>query len=74
MVLTTEIGNAPHHGGSIRDKAAKRVAPDYTDPLDAVCDAYTPVSGPVLSEMLSTFTPTFSSSVSPRFMNGVCMS
>ena len=35
---------------------------------------YTPVSGPVLSEMLSTFTPTFSISVSPRFMNAVCIS
>ena len=32
---------------------------------------YTPVSGPVLSEMRSTLTPTFSSNVSPRFMNGV---
>ena len=36
--------------------------------------SYTPVSGPVLSEMRSTCTPTFSSSVSPRFMNGVCIS
>ena len=36
--------------------------------------AYTPVSGPVLSLMRSTFTPTFSSNVSPRFMNGVCRS
>ena len=35
---------------------------------------YTPVSGPVLSLMRSTFTPTFSSNVSPRFMNGVCRS
>ena len=35
---------------------------------------YTPVSGPVLSLMRSTFTPTFSSRVSPRFMNGVCRS
>ena len=35
---------------------------------------YTPVSGPVLSEMRSTLTPTFSSRVSPRFMNGVCRS
>ena len=41
---------------------------------DAPAHDYTPVSGPVLSEILSTFTPTFSSRVSPRFMNGVCIS
>ena len=42
------------------------------EPLGVV--GYTPVNGPVLSEMRSTLTPTFSSSVSPRFMNGVCIS
>ncbi len=58
---------APPIGG--RTAPDRRVAARAAAPLP-----YTPVSGPVLSLMRSTLTPTFSSRVSPRFMNGVCRS
>ena len=64
--LTAPPGAQPTAG---RDCASRWEAAPFCG-----ADSYTPVSGPVLSEMRSTFTPTFSSRVRPRFMNGVCIS